>query len=123
MRSAELLAFGVEGTLNDRLAAWSLDHGLWYRPVQQASSLRNLLRKGSRGLLLVHLGRDLPGEFEVLRDTVREFHEVTAIAMGDVDHPLLEGLADDLGARAVNGEGVAVALRGRHGWCAREPGR
>ena len=101
MRSAELLAFGVEGTLSDRLAAWALDRGLWYRPVQHAPALRNLLRKGSRGVLLIRMGRDLPAEMELLRDAKHEFGELTAIVVGDVDHPLLEGLAYELGASAV----------------------
>ncbi len=101
MRSAELLALGIEGPLSDRLAAWSHDHGLWYRPLQNASALTNLLRKGSRGLLLVRVGRDLVGELETLRDAAHEFPEVTTIAFGDRDHPLLEGLAYDLGASAV----------------------
>ena len=98
MRSAELLALGVDGPLSDRLAAWSHDHGLWYRPLQNASALTNLLRKGSRGLLLVRVGRDLVGELETLRDASHEFPELIRIAFGDLDQPLLEGLAYELGA-------------------------
>ena len=101
MRSAELLAFGVEGVLNDRLAAWAQDHGLWYRPVQQASALHNLLRKGSRGLLIIRVGRDVVSELELLQGAAHDFPEMTTIVIGDLDHPLLEGLAYDLGASAV----------------------
>lgn len=119
MRSAELLAFGVEGTLSDRLAAWCLDRGLWYRPVQQGSALRNLLRKGSRGVLLVRLGRDLAGELELLRDGTHEFGELTTIVMGD-EHAIVEGIAYDLGANAVIAppRGVEELLEILTLWCA-----
>ena len=101
MLSAELLTLGVDGPLGDRLAHWSQDHGLWHRPLQHASALGNLLRKGSRGVLLVRVGRDLVGEFETLRDAIHQFPELTTIVLGDQDHPLLEGLSYDLGASAV----------------------
>jgi hypothetical protein len=100
MHSAELLAFGVEGPLHNRLTAWAQDHGLWYRPLQHAAALQNLLRKGSRGLLLIRVGRDLVGEMDLLA-AARDFAGVMTIVLGDLDHPLLEGLAYDLGAAAV----------------------
>jgi len=101
MRSAELLSFGIDEPLSSRLAAWSQDRGLWYRTVQHESALRNLLAKGSRGILLLRIGRDLADELHLLRDVADEFAEVKVIAFGDLDHPLLEGLAYDLGATAV----------------------
>jgi hypothetical protein len=101
MRSTELLAFGVEGTLSDRLAAWALDRGQWFRPVQHASALLNLLSKGSQGVVLIRLGRDIVGEMELLQTAAHDFSGVTIIVLGDLDHPLLEGLAYDLGAGAV----------------------
>jgi hypothetical protein len=101
MRSVELLAFGIEGTLGHRLTEWAHDHGVWYRPVQHLAALHNLLRKGSLGLLLLRVGRDLLGEMELLHDAAQTYSEVMTIVLGDVDHPLLEGLAYDLGASAV----------------------
>jgi len=101
MRSTELLAYGIEGTLHDRLAAWAQDHGLWFRTVQHAAALQNLLRKGSRGLLLIRVGRDVVDELTLLEGAAHDFAEVTVIILGDLDYPLLEGLAYDLGASAV----------------------
>ena len=101
MRSTELLAFGIEGPLHDRLAAWSQDHGLWFRAVQHAAALQNLLRKGSRGLLVIRVGRDVVDELTLLQGADRDFSEVTVVILGDLDYPLLEGLAYDLGASAV----------------------
>ena len=101
MRSAELLAHGIEEPLGSRLAAWTLDHGLWYRPVERRAALRNLLAKGSRGILVIRLGRDLVDELHLVRDVADSYPEVMIVALGDVDHPLLEGMAYDLGANAV----------------------
>ena len=101
MRSAELITFGIEGVLSNRLGAWSQDRGLWHRPLQHASAVANLLRKGSRGFFLLKVGRDLVGELELVREAAQEFPEVAVIVLGEQDHPQLQGLAFDLGAAAV----------------------
>lgn len=99
MRSAELITLGVDGPLEGKLAAWTLDHGTHHRPVSKAAVARQLLEKGSRGVLLVRVGRDLADEFDLIR-TATDFG-VTTIVMGELEQPHLEGLAYDLGAHAV----------------------
>lgn len=99
MRSAELISLGIDGPLEGKLAAWTLDHGMHHRPVSKPAVARQLLEKGSRGVLLVRVGRDLVDEMELIRTAAD--HGVAAIVMGDLEHPHLEGLAYDLGAHAV----------------------
>jgi len=101
MRSAELLAHGIEEPLGSRLAAWTLDHGIWYRSVQRRAAVRGLLAKGSRGILLIRLGRDLADELHLVREVADAYADVMVVVLGDLDHPLLEGMAYDLGAAAV----------------------
>lgn len=101
MRSAELLAYGVEEPLSGRLAIFAQDHGLWYRPVQHEAALRSVLAKGSCGIVLIRLGRDLSEELRMVREVVNRVGDVTIIVLGDDDHPLLEGMTYDLGATAV----------------------
>lgn len=101
MRSLELLAFGIEDPLAGRLVAWSQDHGIWYRGVEHESAICNLLSKGSRGVLLSRIGRNLAEELQLIVEVSRSYRDVTIVVLGDLDHPLLEGLVYDLGASAV----------------------
>lgn len=99
MRSAELITLGVDGPLESKLASWCLDHGMHHRAVSKPAVARQLLDKGSRGVLLLRVGRDLADEFDLIRAAADR--DVTTIVMGDLEHPHLEGLAYDLGADVV----------------------
>lgn len=101
MRSAELLTLGVDRALSAKLASWTRDRGVWHRPLEHAAALRSLVRKGSRGVALVRLGRNLTDEFSLVHELADHFPDVAVVVLGDLDHPLLQGLAYDLGAAAV----------------------
>jgi hypothetical protein len=98
MRKAELLVCGVESAVAGRLEKWAQANGVWFRAVAEPRTLLNLLRQGSRGAILLRLGRDLYDELDTLQLAARGFPEVPVVALGDFAHPDLEGLVCDLGA-------------------------
>ena len=98
MRSAELLVYGIEGKAADRLQSFAQDQGLWFRPITGLKPLLSLLRKGSRGTLVVRVGRDLREELDMVRRAADGFPELKIVVLSDADQPHLEGLAYDLGA-------------------------
>ena len=98
MRSSELLVHGIEGKAGERLQSFAQDHGLWFRPITGLKPMLSLLRKGSRGALIVRLGRDLREELEMVRRAAESFPEIKIVVLSDADQPHLEGLAYDLGA-------------------------
>ena len=100
MRSAELLAVGIEGRLLDRLRELCQERGWWLRDVSPDGCLR-LVRQGSTGVLLIRLGRHLEEELTLLSETARGFPRVRRLVLADQDPPQLAGLAWDLGAEAV----------------------
>jgi hypothetical protein len=100
MRSVELLACQIDEPLADALARWATPHGVWLRRLAAPDALLNLLRGGSRGLIVLRLGRDLTRELETLRAAVDGFPGIRVVVLGEVEHPELEGLVYDLGASA-----------------------
>jgi hypothetical protein len=100
MRSVELLACQVDEPLADALARWATPHGVWLRRLAAPDALLNLLRGGSRGVVVLRLGRDLARELDMLRAVVDGFPGVSVVVLGEVEHPELEGLVYELGAAA-----------------------
>ncbi len=100
MRSVELLACQIDDPLADALARWATPHGVWLRRVAAPDAVLNLLRGGSRGVVVLRLGRDLLRELELLRMAVDGFPGTHVLVLGEVEYPELEGLIYDLGASA-----------------------
>lgn len=110
MRKAELVVYGLEPAIEGRLEKWSQGQGLWFRGVAKPEGVLSLLRHGSRGAVLMRIGRDLQDELETLALAARGF-EVPVLVLGDFAHPELEGTVYDLGAAgAIFGVGEADQL-------------
>ena len=100
MRSVELLACQIDEPLADALARWSTPQGLWLRRLAGPDAVLSLLRGGSRGLVILRLGRDLAREIDAVRTIIDGFPGVRLVILGEVEHAELEGLVYDLGADA-----------------------
>jgi hypothetical protein len=100
MRSVELLACQIDEPLADAMARWATPHGVWLRRLAAPDAVLNLLRGGSRGVVMLRLGRDLTRELDTLRTAVAGFPGIHVVVLGEVEHPELEGLVYDLGASA-----------------------
>ena len=96
MHSVELLACQIDEPLADALARWATPHGVWLRRLAAPDAVLNLLRGGSRGVVVLRLGRDLTRELETLRAAITGFPGIHFVVLGEVEHPELEGLVYDL---------------------------
>jgi DNA-binding NarL/FixJ family response regulator len=101
MRQRHLLTCGIDDKLSQRLHQWVQHHGIGLRAVRQPDACLNLLRQGAVGVLVLRLGRDLESEYALLAQVAQQFPRVRVVAIGEVDHPPLAGLAWDLGADSV----------------------
>jgi hypothetical protein len=109
MRSIELLACQLDDAFARQLERWAQDAGVWFRGLATPKPVLGLLRQGSRGILVLRLGRDLVRELELLQSVADGFPEVTIGVVGESDHPELEGLCYDLGAAYVAFGGEAAS--------------
>lgn len=100
MRSAELIACGIDGALGERLEAWARERQWRFRAVSGPDVLLGLLRHGSRGAAFVRLGRHLVREVEALHAAATGFADVALVPIVDGAPADLESLLGELGVRA-----------------------
>lgn len=101
MRHAQIVTFGLEARLVDRLRLWAEGRGLWLRPTQHLKPCLNLLAKSTASVLILRLGRDLEKELYLLERISTWFPAIASIAVAPDDNPPLANLAWDLGAACV----------------------
>jgi hypothetical protein len=106
MRQRQLITFGLESKLAQRLHEPLAEHGIGLREVRHAGACVNLLRQGAVGVLLVRVGRDLEQELTLAAQAAQWFPRVAVVVWCDADHPHVPGLAWDLGAGAVLAGGL-----------------
>ena len=99
MKRAQVVAFGIAGRLEDRLARWAQDRHLWLRPLQDDQVVLDVLKEG--GVFVLKVGRDVVREMELLARVTSLLPETTGLVVGDGDNAALAGLAWHLGARWV----------------------
>jgi hypothetical protein len=101
MRHAQVVTFGLENRLTERLQPWCESRSVWLRPTQHAHACLNLLRAAGAGVLVMRLGRDVEKELQLLERASTLFPDASSIVVGSGEHPALAGLAWDLGASCV----------------------
>src|SRR5690348_13746116 len=102
MRHAEIVTFGIEDRVLDRLRRWADGHGLPVRPTQHARACFNVLRKARQAIAILRIGRDLEQELLLLERISSLLPETATIVIGTAPHPALANLAWDLGAACVS---------------------
>jgi hypothetical protein len=98
MQRAQILAYGLEERLADVVQELAQNRALWLRHVSHVKTCLSLLRRGSAGVLVLRLGRNLDQELTLLEHVSHLFPATRTIVVGPVDNPSLAGLAWDLGA-------------------------
>ncbi|MCI0639642.1 MAG: hypothetical protein L0Y72_14625 [Gemmataceae bacterium] len=101
MQHAQILTVGVEGRLEGLLQELATAHGFWLRGVRQPNTCLALLRKGSAGVVILKLGRQLEQELSLITDIRRGFPDVPVLALGASENAGLAALCWDLGASFV----------------------
>jgi hypothetical protein len=98
MQQTQILTYGIDGILAERLRELALVRRCWLRETSQHTACQNLLDTSAPSVFVVALGRDLPRELSLveLAHTCRP--GTATIVVGDTDNPALAGLAWELGA-------------------------
>ena len=98
MQQTQVLTFGVDGVLAERLRELAQARRFWLRETSQIAACRNLALAAPLSAFVLALGRDLEKELALLDEVHAAQPQTAIIAVGDTDHPALAGLAWDLGA-------------------------
>ncbi len=101
MQYAQILIYEKDGKLAESLRALGKTRGLWLRELRQAQACLDALARGTAGVLVLKVGRDLERELALLQRASWSFPGCRTVVVGDVDHPSLADLAWDLGAAFV----------------------
>jgi DNA-binding NarL/FixJ family response regulator len=97
MQQTQILTYGMDGVLGERLRELAQARRIWLRETSQLSACRNLLHAAPNVFVLV-LGRDLENELALLELAHSAMPGTAAIVIGEADNPALAGLAWELGA-------------------------
>jgi hypothetical protein len=101
MRHPQLLVYETDGRLAAQLRPLAERQRWALREPRQPGACLRLLARGGPGVLVIKAGRDLERELALL-DRVRWLcPDAAVVLVGDTAHPLLAGLAWDLGAAYV----------------------
>ena len=98
MRYPQILVYESDGLLAQTLKPLARDRKWALREPRRPESCLRLLRRGSPGVLVLKVGRDVVAELELLERVGWLFPDTAAVVVGDRDDPALVGLAWDLGA-------------------------
>lgn len=101
MHHPQLLVYETDGRVAALLRPTAEERRWVLREPRQPASCLRLLRRGGPAVLVIKAGRDLERELSLLERAAWLFPDAAVVLVGDNDHPLLAGLAWDLGARYV----------------------
>lgn len=101
MRQPLVLIYETDGRLAALLRRAERGQTWTLREPRRLEACLKLLVRAGPCVLVLKLGRDLPGEFTVLERTATLFPDTATIVVSDQQDPLLTGLAWDLGAAFV----------------------
>jgi hypothetical protein len=98
MQQNQVLTYGIEGILAERLRELAQTHRFWLRETSQFSACENLLQTSAPSIFVVRLGRHLERELTLLEQVQACLPNTAIIAIGEADFPVLAGLVWELGA-------------------------
>jgi hypothetical protein len=99
MRHAQLVAFGVEGRLEEVLRELARERSIWLRDVRQVKTCLNVLREGGARVLVLKLTKDGEEELQLLEQVSHLFPPTRTIVVAS--DQARAALAWDLGAAYV----------------------
>lgn len=101
MQQTQVVTYGVEGIIAERLRELAEKQRFWLRETSQYQACRGLLQASPPSVLILRLGRDVERELSLLEETHACLPETATIVLGEADNPVLAGLAWQLGATFV----------------------
>jgi hypothetical protein len=101
MQQAQIVTFGLEGSLAESLRELALARRIWLRETSQYAACQSLVSSTAPRVFVLVLGKDLERDMAMLDLVDAALPETAVIVVGEADHPALAGLAWDLGATYV----------------------
>lgn len=98
MQQTQVLSYGIDGVLAERLREQAQAQRFWLRETSQFTACLNLVQASPPSVLILVLGRDLERELALLELVHSALPRTATIAVGETDNPALAGLAWELGA-------------------------
>ena len=98
MQQTQILTYGIEGSLAERLRELAQERRFWLRETNQLSACQNVAQTALPPILVIRLGRDLDRELTFLNRVHACLPGTAVIAVGEADNPVLAGLVWELGA-------------------------
>ncbi len=101
MQQAQIVTYGIDGVLAERLREFTQARRIWLRETSQHAACRNLVNTTAPPIVIIVLGADLERELTLIERVHESVPETAIIAIVETDNPTLAGLAWDLGAAFV----------------------
>jgi DNA-binding response OmpR family regulator len=101
MRFPQVLVYENDGRIAELLRRESKAQRWSLREPRRPEACLGLLRRGGPNVVVLRVGANLHEELALLDRVNWLFPETATIVVGDIDNPVLRGLAWDLGATAV----------------------
>jgi len=98
MHQTQIITYGVEGVLAERLQELAQSRRCWLRETNQPAACQNLVQSSPPSVFILRLGRDLERELAQLERVHACLPETAIIVIGEADNPVLAGLVWELGA-------------------------
>jgi hypothetical protein len=98
MQQAQVITYGIDGILAERLREMAQGQRIWLRETSLLSACRSLVQTSPLSVLVLALGSDLPAELALLEQVHACLPGTRVVVIGDADNPALAGLAWELGA-------------------------
>ncbi len=97
MHQTQILTFGIEGVLAERLRELAQTQRVWLRETSQFAACQNLLQSAP-SVFVLRLGRDITRELALVEQVHACLPRTATIVIGEADNPVLAWLAWELGA-------------------------
>jgi hypothetical protein len=98
MQQTQVVTYGIDGVLAERLRELAQAQRFWLRETSQFDACRNLIATAPPSVLVIVLGKDLERELALVERAHACVPGMPTIVVGESDHPVLAGLAWELGA-------------------------
>ena len=98
MHQAQIVTYGVEGVLAERLHELAETRRCRLRETNQLAACQNLVQSLAPSIFILRLGRDPERELALLEWVHASLPATATIVIGEADNPVLAGLAWELGA-------------------------
>jgi DNA-binding NarL/FixJ family response regulator len=98
MHQTQIVTYGVEGVLAERLKELAQARRCWLRETNQLAACQNLVQTSPPSVFILRLGRDLERELAMLERVHACLPATAIVVIGEADNPVLAGLVWELGA-------------------------